>query len=315
MPATSRARWKILAAAALFSTGGAAIKATSFTSWQVACLRSGIAALAFLVLMPAARRWPTRRELLVGATYGSTLVLFVLANKATTAANSIFLQSTAPLYILLLSPWLLCERITRKDVLFLLAMAIGLALFFVDEEKASATADDPFLGNLFALGSGLAWALTVMGLRWLGSRTSAASAGVPDGRDAGGPSPAPEGASQEGFGAIVAGNTLAFLAAAPLAFPVRGSAVDWSIVLYLGIFQIALAYVFVTTALRIVPAFEASVLLLIEPVLNPVWAWIVHGERPGPWALAGGAVILCATFVKARWDAGVEPPAAGPAAA
>jgi DME family drug/metabolite transporter len=243
---------------------------------------------------------------LVGATYGSTLVLFVLANKATTAANSIFLQSTAPLYILLFSPWLLRERITRKDVLFLLAMAIGLALFFVDEEKVSATASDPFLGNLFALGSGVAWAFTVMGLRWLGSRTKPASAGVPGASHA---SSATETPVREGFGAIVAGNTLAFLAAAPLAFPVRGSGADWSIVLYLGVFQIALAYVFVTTALRAVPAFEASVLLLIEPVLNPLWAWIVHGEQPGPWALAGGALILCATFVKARWDTSAEPPA------
>jgi drug/metabolite transporter (DMT)-like permease len=78
------------------------------------------------------------------------------------------------------------------------------------------------------------------------------------------------------------------------------------VITYLGVFQIALAYVLLTSALRHVPAFEASVLLLIEPVLNPVWAFLVHGERPGAWALAGGVVIVAATAIKTWWDGRVE---------
>src|SRR5687768_11870206 len=95
-------RFQLLAAAALFSTGGAAIKATTLTGWQVASFRSAVAALTVLLLVPAARRIRDRRVLLVGAGYAATMVLFVLANKLTTSANSIFLQSTAPLYILVL---------------------------------------------------------------------------------------------------------------------------------------------------------------------------------------------------------------------
>ena len=78
---------------------------------------------------------------------------------------------------------------------------------------------------------------------------------------------------------------------------------DWLMLGYLGAFQIALAYVFLIRGLKHVPALEASLLLLLEPVLNPVWAWMVHGERPGPWSIAGGLLILMATLAKSAWDA------------
>src|SRR5436190_1260690 len=132
--APARSRLEILAAAALFSTGGAAIKACALTGWQVASFRSGMAALAVLAMVPAARRIPGPRAIAVGAAYATTLILFVRANKLTTAANTIFLQSTAPLYVLLLAPWLLRERPRRRDLAFMAAMAIGLTLFFVGEE-------------------------------------------------------------------------------------------------------------------------------------------------------------------------------------
>jgi drug/metabolite transporter (DMT)-like permease len=79
--------------------------------------------------------------------------------------------------------------------------------------------------------------------------------------------------------------------------------VDLSIIAYLGVFQIGLAYILVTAALSVVPAFEASLILMVEPVLNPIWAWILHGERPGPWAIAGAAVLVVAMIVKTVGDA------------
>jgi drug/metabolite transporter (DMT)-like permease len=85
-----------------------------------------------------------------------------------------------------------------------------------------------------------------------------------------------------------------------MALPVLQSRpADWLIVGYLGVFQIGLAYVWLTIGVRRVPALEASLLLLLEPVLNAVWAWLVHGERPGPWSLAGCLVILLATSARA----------------
>ncbi|HLS47395.1 MAG TPA: hypothetical protein VK012_02685, partial [Gemmatimonadales bacterium] len=106
MLTTNAARLRLVLAALLFSTGGAAIKATTLTAWQVAGFRSGVAALVLFLLLPESRRGWSWRTLLVGISYAATLLLFVLANKLTTSANTIFLQSTAPLYILILSPLL-----------------------------------------------------------------------------------------------------------------------------------------------------------------------------------------------------------------
>ncbi|HEV8581179.1 MAG TPA: DMT family transporter [Thermoanaerobaculia bacterium] len=289
-PTPLSARLEVLAAAALFSSGGAAIKAIHFGGWQVACFRSAVAAATLFLLMPEARRRPNPRVLAVGVAYASTLVLFVLSNKLTTAASAIYLQSTAPLYVLLLSPWLLRERIRRRDVGFMIVLALGLCLFFVGFDPVSATAPNPALGNVLALVSGGTWALTIMGLRALGR---------------GGESWGPAGA--------LWGNVFAALACLPLALPVAASRPsDWLLVGYLGVFQIGVAYLFLLRGLRRVHAFEASLLLFLEPVLNPVWAWLVHGERPGAWSIAGGGVILLATLVKS-WMDGREVAAPGPA--
>lgn len=284
------AELRVLAAAALFSSGGAAIKAASLTAWQVASFRSAVAAVALLILMPEARRWPRPRVLLVGLAYAATMVLFVLGNKLTTAASTIFLQSTAPLYVLLLGPWLLKERVKPADLVYMAVLGLGLGTFFVGLDPASATAPNPWLGNLLALLSGVFWALTVMGLRALG-----------------------RGGSDWGPSAAICGNVFAALGCLPMALPVVSSRpVDWAVVIGLGIFQIGLAYVFLIRGLRQVTALEASLLLLLEPVLNPIWAWLVHGERPGGWSLAGGAVILLATVAKSVWDSFTSPPAPHP---
>jgi drug/metabolite transporter (DMT)-like permease len=277
------ARLRIVAAAALFSTGGAAIKATTLTAWQVASLRSGVAALALLLLARGARgRW-TRGMMGVAAAYAATLVTFVTANKLTTSANAIFLQSTSPLYIVLLAPWLLGERLTRRDVQFVIVAAAGLLMFFLDAPAPTGTAPQPEAGNLVAGASGLTWALTVMGLRWV-ARTDAR----------------PDAA----LGAALAGNIVAFAACLPMALPLPlASPGDWAAIGYLGVFQIGLAYVFLSAAVKKLPALEVSLLLLLEPVLNPIWAWLVHGERPGPWSVAGGVLILAATAVKSTWEA------------
>jgi drug/metabolite transporter, DME family len=276
------ARMRLVGAAVLFSTGGVAIKAATLTGWQVASFRSGVAALTVLLLLPGARRRWSLPAVAVGVTYAATMVLYVLGNKLTTAANTIYLQSTAPLYLLLLSPLVLGEPIRRRDVAFMGALAVGMGLFFVGVEAPTATAPNPFAGNLVAAAAGLTWALTVIGLRGLGRTGSRAAAGEQ---------------------AVFLGNLFACVGCLPLALPASGvGAFDWAIVGYLGVVQIGLAYVLLTLGIREVTAFEAALLLLVEPVLNPVWTWLVHGERPGPWSLAGATTILAATAAKSWLD-------------
>jgi drug/metabolite transporter (DMT)-like permease len=278
-------RLLLLSAAFLFSTGGAAIKATTLSAWQVAGFRSGIAAVALLLLVPAWRRGWNSRTFLVGAFYAATLILYVTANKLTTAANSIFLQATAPFYVLLLAPRLLGEPMRRGDPLLVALPVLGVILFFVRVDPAVATAPDPLRGNLVAAASGITWAFTLLGLRWLARSEKAGTAG-------------------SAGAAVIAGNLIAFAVCAPLALPVsRSVPLDWAVVGYLGLFQIGLAYVAMTRGLRRSPAFEASLLLLLEPVLNSVWAWLVHAERPGQASLLGCTLILItslATVLRAR---------------
>jgi drug/metabolite transporter (DMT)-like permease len=284
------ARGQILLTALLMSTGGAGIKAVSLTNWQLASFRSGIAAIVVLL---AVRRLPrfSRPILLVGAAYAATVVTFVTANKLTTAANTVFFQGTAPLYIALLGPIVLGEHLPRKDVPVLFVIAAGMGLLFAGHSARFSTAPNPVLGNMIGVVSGCCWSLTLLGLRWLEKRDPGAKGGA------------------AGNGAVV-GNLLAFAGCLPLALPVSGvSAGDLAGIAYLGVFQVGLSYVLLTRSITHVPAVDASLLLLAEPAVSPLWAWLIHGEVPGVWPFAGGVLIMGA----AAWKALHAVPARGAA--
>jgi drug/metabolite transporter (DMT)-like permease len=269
-------RLLLACAALLFSTGGAAFKAATLTGWQVASFRSLVAALVLLAAIPGTRRGWHWRMIPVALAYAATLVLFALANRLTTSANAIFLQSTAPIYVLLLGPWLLKEPVRRDDILYILCVGAGLALFAAGHDRAVATAPNPPLGNLLALASGVTYAIMLAGLRWLGKHHHSDSA----------------------LATVAAGNLAAFLIALPMALPVTHAvATDALVILYLGAFQVGLAYWCLTHGLRQVPAFEATTMLQVEPAMNPVWTWLLHGETPNAWAVAGGVTIITATLL------------------
>ena len=277
-------RSKVICAAVLFSSGGAAIKFCSFGAWQLAAFRAALALLTILVLLPEARRGWTWRTMVVGFAYAATTLLYVQANKHTTAASAIFLQSTSPLFILLLAPVLLGEHANRRDIAQIAVMAVGLGLFFLGTDRPSTTAPNPALGNVLASICAVTWAFTVIGYRWLASRGSSVAA------------------------AAVAGNMSASIIAVFMAGPlVAGRPVDWAVVVFLGVCQLGIPYLFLARAVPQLRALEVGLFLLIEPVLNPIWAWIVHGETPGPATILGGALILGATAVRTVIDARFPP--------
>jgi drug/metabolite transporter (DMT)-like permease len=259
-----RSRLYLLAAAVLWSTAGAAVKLSTLSAWQLASGRSLVAALVLALAIPAGRRFLSWRGLAAAVAYAATVVLFILANKLTTSANAIFLQDTAPLYVLLLSPLLLRERPSRSELAAVPVFLLGLSLFFLDQLNPGQ-----LWGNVIALGSGLAFALCILGLRAVGA---------------------------EGSAVLVWGN---LIAGASVLLPALGgpkpTTLDIGLVVFLGVFQLGLAYALFQRGLRETPAVEASLLILLEPVLNPVWTFVFAGERPGPWALVGGTIILLAT--------------------
>lgn len=266
----------------------------ALSGWQIASYRAGVAAVFLWIVLPAARRNWTWRTLAAGAVYAVMVVLFVLSNKLTTAANAILLQSTYPLYLLLLGPVLLREKLRAVDLAVVGGVILGAAVLFSGSEHVVATAPDPVRGNIVALASGVAWALTIAALRWMGKRDPLA----------------------ESAGSVaIAGNFIAFVACLPLAY--NGPRVNMesgAVVAYLGLVQVGLGYVFLTRSIRHVPAVDAATLLLIEPVLNPIWAWLIHGEQPSGRALTGGAMIMAAAFAGSWWQASAEntPPRSTP---
>jgi drug/metabolite transporter (DMT)-like permease len=158
-----RSRLLLLAAAVLWSSAGAVIKLSALDAWQLAGGRALVATVFLFAAVPAARRRLSPRLAWVALAYACTTVLFVLANKLTTAANAIFLQDTAPLWVLLLSPWVLGERPSRGELISIPVFGVGLGLFFLDQLSPGQ-----LTGNLVALVAGVAFAASILGLRRLG---------------------------------------------------------------------------------------------------------------------------------------------------
>jgi drug/metabolite transporter (DMT)-like permease len=258
----------LIVTSVLWSLGGVLIKSVDWPSMAKAGARS---AFAVLVLWAWLRRPQfTWSRLQVGAAvaYAVVVTLFVVANDRTTAANAIFLQYTAPIYVALLGPWLLGEHPRRLDWLCIALALAGIALTFRDEFSATGV-----LGNLAGLGSGLAFGIMAMLLR----RQKDASPGS----------------------ALLLGNLLTAAIGLPFGFGKMPGAPEWAALAVLGIIQLGLAYVLYSIAIRHVTALEAIVITMLEPILNPIWVALRQHEVPGPWSLAGGALVLGAVLLRA----------------
>src|SRR5205823_123069 len=260
----------VAGAALLWSSGGFFSKIAPTPPLAVACGRSLVAGLFYLaILRPNLRaaRWST------AAAYAGCIVTFVTATRLTTAANAIFLQYTGPAYVLLLSPILLDEPFRAVDGFCVLLSLAGMSLFFVGKMEAGAAA-----GNALGIASGVFFALAIVLLR----REAKAGSG-------------------DALPSVTLGNLLAAgltLPWAMLALPQMTSLRGLLVLLYLGIIQLGAAYWLFVKGVRKVPAAEASLISMLEPVLNPVWVLIGTGERPGPWAIAGGAVVVASVVIR-----------------
>jgi drug/metabolite transporter (DMT)-like permease len=268
----------VLAAALLWSTGGLFIKATPLDAFELSFGRSLLAALTVAYF--------TRREgfrvnsvTVVAATlYAALLLLFVMATKLTTAANAIFLQYTAPVYILIFEPLIFKEKYRRSDFLVVAACAAGIALFFVGRLHP-----DEMRGNLLALVSGVCFAAFMLLIRL------------------------PRAGRVNRASSIIYGNLLLAAVCAPAFF--RGmhkvTPSDLGVILFLGVVQIGVAYTLFTRGIeRGVRSLDAGLVGYVEPLSNPLWVFLFLGERPSQWAITGGVIIIAAvsihTFALAR---------------
>ena len=268
-PEHTRAVGQLVAAALLWSFAGVLIKGIPWPPLAVAGGRGLIAALFLFATSRGLRFTWSRTQVGAALAYVGCTVLFVVANRMTTAANAILLQYTAPVWVALLGSWFLGERPTRADWWAIIAAFLGMGLFFADELRLASV-----LGNVVCILSGVCFAGIAILLRKQKDSSVVES--------------------------IILGNLFAFIiglpfiAAAP-ALPPRG----WVLLLLLGVVQLGLSYRLYSQAIRHVTALEAVIIPVVEPIMNPVWVLFFVGERPGRLALVGGAIVIGAVTLRA----------------
>jgi len=251
----------LVATAILWSFGGLLIKLINWHPAAIAGGRSAIAALLFLFVLGMPSFKMSRSQWAAAIAYAATVILFVFATRLTTAANAILLQYTAPVYTILLSAWILKEKSSIIDWGAVFLILGGMMLFFLDGFEMGH-----IIGNVLAIFSGLSFAVMVVFLRKQKHSTT--------------------------WEPIFWGNVLTALVGLPFMGAPYPELTGILSLFALGVFQLGLSYILYTIAIRRVTAVEATLVPVIEPILNPVWAFLGLGELPGFWALMGGILVL-----------------------
>jgi drug/metabolite transporter (DMT)-like permease len=267
----------IFFAALLWSTGGLFIKTVSLDAYGVSFWRSLFAASTLFIVYWLYRKriagppqaWFSPLTLFCALLYAALLLLFVLATKLTTSANAIFLQYTAPIYVLFAEPFLTGSRLRRSDLTTVILSTLAMALFFVNKAELSS---HQFWGNIAALVSGVAFAGYALMMKHENATEMTRWHCVIIGH------------------AFICLLTLGLSVAGVTSLTMQGD--DLPRLAYLGIIQIGIAYAFFTYGLAHVRAIDATLISMVEPVLNPVWVFLGIGERPSNFAIVGGCIIL-----------------------
>jgi drug/metabolite transporter (DMT)-like permease len=265
----------LLITAVLWSTSGIFLKILNWQPIAVLAGRSLFSGLVFLVYLRRIPRRFTRWQWVAALSSVLTQFLFITATQMTTAANAIFLQYTAPIYILLLGYWFLREKPSRADWVAMLVIFAGLGLFFGDSLSPGG-----FTGNLLAIVSGVTMALMTVAMR-----------------------AQKDGSPAESF---LLANMLGLLLGGYFIFQQPWTVANWAGIAYLGIFQIGLAFLLYSIAIKVIPALETTLIGTLEPILNPIWVFLFIGEMPGPMALVGGLVVLVGVTISSIASARAE---------
>jgi drug/metabolite transporter (DMT)-like permease len=281
---TSRRKAVILLvfAAVLWSTSGVFVKGLDWQPLSILAGRGIFTSILFLLYMRRLPKKVTRWTLLAAGGSMATQFLFVTSTKLTTAANSIFLQYTAPIYVVVLAYLLLREKPLRSDLIAMGIIFIGLLLFFGDQ-----LSPDGFYGNILAVLSGMTSAIMMVSFR------------------------AQKNSSPED--SVLIASLVIAIFGFPSVLKESWTISGWSVLAYLGIFQIGVAFIFFTKGIKHIPALEANLIGTLEPILNPVWVFLFLGERMGKSALLGGLVVLMGVIVSAVGSARTDKYESSPA--
>jgi drug/metabolite transporter (DMT)-like permease len=247
--------------------GGLLIKNVDSNPLAISGMRSIIAAVVILIALGKPKFTWSFAQIASAVAYTATVILFVSANKMTTAANAILLQSTAPIYVALLSAWVLKEKAMLLDWITIVTVFGGMALFFFEKLDTRG-----MVGNVMAVASGITFALFNIFMRLQKDGSPVES--------------------------VLLGNILAAAVGIPFLSGSLPSLSGWVSLIILGVAQLGLSYIFYSEAIKHSTALEAILILMIEPILSPVWVFLFMGEIPGRLPMMGGAIVIGAITIR-----------------
>jgi len=253
--------------AIMWSLGGLLIKSVNAHPLAISGTRSAIACLIILLYVKKPKFNWSFPQIAAGVTYASTVILFVAANKFTTAANAILLQYTAPIFVALLSAWMLKEKPKTIDWIAIVVVFGGMMLFFIDSIDTRG-----LVGNIFALLSGISFGLFTIFMRMQKDGSPVES--------------------------VIMGNAITAIIGLPFLFITMPDTKGWLSLVVLGVVQLGIPYILFSKAIMIATALEASLITMIEPILNPIWVILVIGEIPGLFSIIGGIIVIVAVAVR-----------------
>lgn len=258
-------------AAFFWSTGGLSIKLLqNLDTFQISFYRSIFAALA-IVVISAAKKQKIKYSfdfisVLCFTAFAGILILFVAATKLTTAANAIFLQFSAPIYLVLLEPLMFKTKFDKRNIITIVVVIFGMVLFFFGRLELGN-----IYGNLLAILSGICFALFTLFLKWKKQLHK----------------------SEDTISNVVLGNLLVGLICVPIIFPNFSLDISQAaILIYLGAVQIGISYMIFNEGIKYVSATESMIIATLEAIFNPIWVFFGVGETPSVYSIIGGCVIL-----------------------
>lgn len=263
----------LIATSLLWSIAGFIIKLINLNAMAISGARSGIAAIVILLYLKKPKIKLTKAKLLGSACYAANSLFFVLANKLTTSANTILLQFTAPIWVAIFSLVFLKEKVSKTDWIAIFTVFMGMTLFFLGDLQFGHV-----IGNIVAIISGAAMAGFVI-------IAKLEAKGKP-------------------VEMVLIGCVFNFTICSPFLIGTVGN-IDWvtaGLLFVLGVFQLGIPYILYTKAIKYVSSLEAILITVLEPLLNPVWVFLIAGESPGYLALLGGLIVLSAVVLRGIFE-------------
>lgn len=258
----------VILAAILLSTGGVLLKFVDMNPLAIASARGFFSTTIVWLYLKKPDFTLTKPKLIGAISYAGMITGFIVANKLTTAANAIVLQFTAPIWVAILSFLVLKERLKLYDLISILLVSAGMFLFFMDDVSGGNQ-----LGNIVAILSGVALAGSTIAMK-LQEEDSTVEI-------------------------TLMGHILTTIVCFPFLVQEANLTLQNIIVIaILGIFQLGIAYILFAIAIKYISALESILIMFLEPILNPIWVFIVVGERPSVLALIGGLIVISTVAIR-----------------